>query len=181
MDRALVKKSACIVILIASILSLPRLSLAQPLDAVTSFIRTPPELSAWLSREFRYEMEIPDYWQQAEETLDTRKGDCEDFAIFSQAVLRRLGIRSDIVIIKFKGLNLSHAISIFKNGEFYSFFSNQKLVQTKGRSVTEAIQERYPDWDKIIFTNVQKQTLKVILRNKVVEPQEGLITAYQSK
>jgi len=149
-------------LILSIFLSLSAPSYAQTIAEVANFVHTPFELTNWLSHNFAYEMELPDHWQGAKETLELKKGDCEDFAILNQAVLGQLGIASEIVIVKFKGLNLSHAICIFKNGEFYSYFSNKELVQTKARSIKEAIEKEYPDWEKLIFTNAKKENLKIV-------------------
>lgn len=145
----------------------PAFCFSQSLETASSFIHQPQELAIWLSQGFKYEGEMPDYWQTAQETLNLRKGDCEDFAILSQAVLARLGINSSILIIKFKDLKQSHAICVWKDEQsFYNIISNRKLMQTKARTIKAAVQEKYPDWQSIIFTNPKKQYIKVVRREK---------------
>ncbi|MDI6759020.1 MAG: transglutaminase-like domain-containing protein [Candidatus Omnitrophota bacterium] len=151
---------------ILCLLSLPSLCLSQNIEGVTSFIHNPAQLSKWLSKEFRYELEFPDYWQPAQETLNSKKGDCEDFAILTQEILKGLGIKSDIIIVVLKDLKQSHALCMFKDGESYSYFSNQNLIQTNAGTIKEAIQEEHPDWDSIVFTNAKKQYVKIIRREK---------------
>mgnify|MGYP001605926310 CR=1 FL=1 len=154
------------IILIFCLLSLPVSCFAQSLAGVTSSVHNPAQLSKWLSNNFRYELEFPDHWQPAQETLDLKKGDCEDFAILAQNILKELGIESFIVIVNLKDFKQSHAICVFKDDKYYSFFSNQILVQTGAASIEGAVQEGYPDWASIIFTNSKKQSVKIVSRKK---------------
>ncbi len=136
-------------------------SFAQVVEAIPSYVTTPAQLSQWFTAEFKYETEMPDYWQSAEETVDLKKGDCEDFAILAQVALEQSNIPSQIVVINFKGLpNQAHAVCIFKTGDFYSFISNQQLIQTNASTISAAMQEQYPDWEQITFTNAKKENLK---------------------
>jgi len=145
-------------------LLIPLSCFAQNLEEVLLFIHTPQQLSNWLLNEFEYVGEIPDYWQKPKETLNLRKGDCEDFAILSQEVLAHLGMESEILIIKFKNLRRGHAICIYKDEGFYSFISNQKLIRTKANSIEGIIEGVYSDWERIIFTNSKREYTKVIRR-----------------
>jgi len=117
------------------------------LEEVISFIHTPSQLSGWLIKEFNYRGEFPDYWQSAQQTLELKGGDCEDFAILSHAILTELGIENNIVLVKFRDLRQFHALCIFKDKGAYSFISNQKLIRTKATSIEQAIEKIYPDWE----------------------------------
>lgn len=154
-------------ILMIIFLLTPTFCFAQGLENISGAIQTPQELGVWLANEFRYQGEIPDYWQSAEETLNLKTGDCEDFAILAQSVLKNLGIDSDIVIIKFRGLKECHAVCMFKINGFYNFISNQKLIQTKQTSIREAVQEKYPDWQRIS---------KVVIRGRANADKKALCT-----
>lgn len=160
------KKLTLVLGFILSLLLIPQFCLAQGVNNLPSFISSPQQLSQWFLKEFKYVGEMPDYWQSAEETMNLRQGDCEDFAILAQAILGRLGINSQIAIVKFKGLNQSHAICIWQENGFYNFISNQTLIQTKAGSVKEAIEEKYPDWEQITFTSPKGEHLKVVKRDK---------------
>ncbi len=138
---------------------------SQTMQSAANHIKSAQDLSIWFGNEFRYETEMPDRWQTAEETLKLKTGDCEDFAILSKEILGRKGISGDILVVKFKGVNQSHAIFIFKDGEFFSFISNQKLVQTKSKTLIGAIQDQFPDWEKVTFTSSKKEVVKIVLRN----------------
>lgn len=62
--------------------------------------------------EIKYEMKIGDKLQTPKETMQLKTGDCEDFAVLTNYLLKQIGIKSEIVIIKFKRLNIEHAICI---------------------------------------------------------------------
>ncbi|MEW6101402.1 MAG: transglutaminase-like domain-containing protein [Candidatus Omnitrophota bacterium] len=132
------------------------------LEEASAIIRSPQELSQWYLKDFKYIREMPDRWQPAEETLRLRQGDCEDYAILSHEILKRMGIRSQIIIIKFNNIRPSHIICAWKEGRYYNFFTNQHFVQTQSESLVELIEELYPDWRQLIFTNAQKQSLAVL-------------------
>ncbi len=138
---------------------------AYDLSGVPSSITTPQELARWLSTEFKYSFEIVDEWQTAQKTIDTCKGDCEDFAILSVEILDHLGIHGDIIIVKFRDLNMGHAICVWKEKDgTYSFISNRKMFRSGKNNIAEAIEKFYPDWESIIFTNENKQSLKIVKR-----------------
>ena len=104
----LVKNVVLIVAAMAYLLVFP--ALAQELSGVPSSIHTPEQLVKWFSSEFEYQMKMPDKPQSLNETLTLKTGDCDDFATLAAAVLERSGIRSEVLIIKYKGLNIMHAI-----------------------------------------------------------------------
>jgi len=138
---------------------------ASDLSGVPSNVTTPQELARWLSTEFKYSFEIADEWQAPQKTIDTYQGDCEDFAILAVEVLDHLGIPGDIIIVKFRDLNMGHAICVWKEKDgTYSFISNRKMFRSGKNNIAEAIEKFYPDWENIIFTNENKQTLQIVKR-----------------
>jgi hypothetical protein len=162
----LTKKFVRIILLGVLFVSLFRgVSFAQPvnLDAVTAFIHTPEALSSWLTKNFRYEFGINDNWQTAEETLRLRTGDCEDFATLASVVLKKLGVQPEIAIVKYEGLNLRHAICIWKETDgTYSFISNQELHRTGESTVGAAIAKVYPDWQNLTYLDLNNHPIKIV-------------------
>ena len=114
-------------------------------------IHTPEDLSQWLSSNFRYVMEIPDHWQNAGETLNLRTGDCEDFAVLSKALLDRIGIASEIVIVEFRGLQVTHAMCAWQDAHCVNLMSNGRLRKVEAGSIKNAIKKIYPDCKSIRF------------------------------
>ncbi|NQT32889.1 MAG: hypothetical protein HQ594_04375 [Candidatus Omnitrophica bacterium] len=108
--------------------------------------------------EFSYVWEIPDSWQSPQETINKKAGDCEDFAALASAYLGSIGIPNDLIILEFKDLDISHAVCAWKNEKNrYNFISNQTLVRTGKKDILEAVEEYYPDCEKIVFSDLEKK------------------------
>lgn len=158
-------KKAIITILILIMVLAPNICFSQNLDESISSINTPQDLVNWFSKEFSYKWEIIDNWKTPQETINSKEGDCEDFAILASVALSRMGIANDILVIKFKDLNLAHCICIWKGKDgTYKFISNRKLQNTGKYKIKEAIEKFYPDWERITFTDYEKKYAKVIQR-----------------
>ncbi|MBN1526269.1 MAG: hypothetical protein JW919_01610 [Candidatus Omnitrophica bacterium] len=132
--------------------------LAQDMGGVPSSVRTPEQIAEWFTSEFQYRIKIPDRPQSASETLRLKSGDCDDLATLASLVLSDLGIDSNVVIIKFQGLNIRHAICIWKDKDgTYSFLSNKELQRTGQRDIRGAIRKFYPDMESIAFLDAGKE------------------------
>ncbi len=120
-------------------------------NEATSFIRSPASLVSWLSCNFRYELKLTDDWQTPQETFAAKKGDCDDFALLAQSILGRSGISSEVVVIKFRGLSVFHAVCVFREADgTVSFISNTELYRSGKRTTQEALKKFYPDLESII-------------------------------
>jgi hypothetical protein len=112
-------------------------------------IKTPQDLGNWLEANFTYQAEKGEYWKTPEETVRDKGGDCEDFAILADYILKDLNYKSKIIIItgiidnKFSG----HAICVFKNQSgLWEHFSNTDYVNFSFSTVEELINFFYPQW-----------------------------------
>ena len=134
-------------------------------NGAPSSLQSPKDISDWLSKEFSYRFELPDRWQDPTETISLKTGDCEDFAILSSELLGRIGISSDIVIVKFRDLNISHAICIWKNPNgSYDFISDRRLHRSGRERIEDAVERYYPDWEKLIFVDRNKKLKRTLCR-----------------
>jgi hypothetical protein len=107
-------------------------------------------------------MKMPDRPQAPEETVGLGTGDCDDFAALAVAILVKNGINSDVVIIKYRGLNVLHAVCMYRETDgTYSFISNMELHRTHQRDVAGAITKFYPDWDKIMVANKRTENVPI--------------------
>jgi len=114
-------------------------------------VRTPEELTGWLSSEFLYTLRLPDEPQAIEDTLRSRSGDCDDFALLASKALTRMGISNKILVLKFRDLKIKHAVCAFKDkNDLYSFISTRELFRTRETTVQAAIKKIYPDCEKVI-------------------------------
>ena len=115
------------------------------------YLKTPEDVARWLSDEFEYVMTIPDKPQPVEETLRIRTGDCDDFAMVASAALSRLGIVNEVVVIRFEGLRIGHAICAWKTAEgTYDFISTKNIYHTRQRSIIALVEAYYPGWKEIV-------------------------------
>lgn len=142
----------------------PSICFGQNIAIQASVINSPVKLAQWFNQEFTYETEMPDYWQSASETIDRKKGDCEDFAILAQSMLKKMGVKSEIAIVKFEGISQEHAICLFKKGNYYSFISNQQLIETGATTIRDAMNEQYPDWESVTFAKANKSLTKTLMK-----------------
>jgi hypothetical protein len=136
---------------------------AQDLGSVPGSIRTPEQIVSWFNSEFEYRMKMPDRPQSPAETMELRSGDCDDFASLAKMILEGQGIKSDVVIIKYRGLNIMHAICMYKesNGT-YSFISNKELQRTGEADMTHAVAKFYPDMEKIMVANADRSYMETV-------------------
>lgn len=118
---------------------------ADSLDDLVSKIHSPEELEEFYANEFGYAFKVPGGPQSPEETLSTREGNCEDLARLNQAILKKVGIESEVVYIKFKGLKVGHVICAWKEDGLYNYFSNGELVKTGDSSLQNILDDRYSD------------------------------------
>jgi len=133
---------------------------------IPASVTTPTEFVSWLKDGFYYHLEANDDWQSPEETIRSKSGDCEDYALLASAFLSNIGYTENyVIIVKFSGLYTRHAICVFreKNGS-YSFISNKKMFRTGQKSVRSAISKYYPDWEEITFSTHSKKYFKTIHR-----------------
>ena len=142
-------------------------AMATSVAELSGVAKNPVQLSTWMTQNLKYVLEMPHERQTAQATLDLERGQCEDFAILAQAVLKRMGIQSQVIIIKYKGINIMHAVAIYKEAAgTYSFFSNQELVRTKATSIEGAIGKMYPDWERLFNADASGQYQNVALKIK---------------
>ena len=142
------------------------IAFSKELENIPMSIQNPQTFATWLEEDFHYRLELPDKWQTPQETIDSKAGDCEDFALLASAFLNQMGIPNDVVILKFAGLNVSHAICLWKDGTgSYNFISDRKLQLTGEPDIKKAIGKFYPDCKKIIFSDSSKRFRKELVRN----------------
>jgi hypothetical protein len=109
-------------------------------------IRSPEDLTLWLSKNFTYEMKFPDAPQSVDDMLKFKVGDCDDFARLSSCILSNMNLSNRVIVISFKGLPIKHCICAFRDEEGrYSFMSNKELIRTEEKNLEDALLKIYPD------------------------------------
>ena len=119
---------------------------SQGMEDAMQGIRSPEDIARFFSQEFTYMMTLPDRAHSPEETIESMSGDCEDFAILASAMLTRMGVENQVLVIRFSGMKIAHAICIWKDRSgYYNFISNRELQRTGQRTVDGAVKKFYPD------------------------------------
>ena len=86
-----------------------------------------------------------EYWQTPEEMLLRRKGDCEDYAILTQALLERLGFEA-FVFSLYGERGYAHTVTVFKEKGHHHVINQDRLIRLKARTLEEVASWMYPDW-----------------------------------
>ena len=150
-------------------------SFSQEMEAIPSFVQKPEDIAKWFASEFEGQLKIPDEPQNPGQTLNLRAGDCDDFATLASKILSQLGIINFVIIIKFKGLEIRHAICVWKNQEeTYDFISGRNAHYVKQGNIIKLIEKHYPDWELITFVDRDRKPLESIKRYKHIKRSYGV-------
>jgi hypothetical protein len=152
-------------LLISSLFTPPCFSYTYYLTGIPYSINTPDALAKWFSAEFEYRYEMVQELNGPQETIDSKGGDCEEFAILASIILWDMGIDNDILVISFKGLGMAHAMCVWRdtNGA-YCFISNRQLVNTGEKELERAIEKYFPDWTKTEIVDDKMRSMRKIRR-----------------
>ncbi len=145
-------KTIFVSIFLAQLLLCPTPCYSESVNSLYASIRTPEELAAWLSSNLTYEFIFGGKRPQTlQEFLNSKRGNCEDFANLASEILTRNGINNEVIVLGFSGLPFLHAICIWKDKDgTYSFISNEKLYKTDETSLKGAVAKSFPDYTKIL-------------------------------
>jgi len=160
----------------AQVQNLMLLKLSPMLEKIDS----PKELSKFMSKNFKFVEDADnfgkiDYWQSPEEMLANKKGDCEDFALFTHAVLTELGYESQVVSIYGKN-GYAHTIAVYEDEKGYRVFNDGKLEKYSGATIEEALTKVNRDWQWAAFTERKNERgqMKEIFYNPASQPQSKI-------
>lgn len=99
-------------------------------------IETLEQYAEWLKNNILYHPDGKiDSWAPALETLSTGKGDCEDFALLTSAVVRVMGYQPKVLI--FARGKQWHAVCVFNQNGRYVWFDNNALKTTDAQTLDE--------------------------------------------
>jgi predicted transglutaminase-like cysteine proteinase len=107
---------------------------------------------------------VADHWSDPFETLLSRRGDCEDYAILKYAALLEAGISRDdvrIVILKNFFPNEDHAAVATRVDGRWLILDNRSLTLVRDRDVTRAIPEFMLDHNGVKRFNWKSQNRRV--------------------
>ncbi len=123
----------------------------NPVEALARLVRTPEQLSRFLRENilFRDDLRqfgLVDYWQDPEELLARRQGDCEDYALLAQAVLNRLGVNA-FVLSLYGQAGYAHSVCVFMEEGRYNVLNQDRVVRYRVRSLEELATRLYSRWE----------------------------------
>jgi hypothetical protein len=141
------------------------------LSPVLEGIDSPKNLSKFMRKNFKFVEDRDnfgkvDYWQSPEQMLQLKKGDCEDFALFADAILKELGFESEVISIY--GTNqYAHTVAAFKQDGKWRIFNDGKLYKYDTDTLEESVSKVYAEWTWAAFTEKKKSRgwLKKIFYN----------------
>ncbi len=92
-------------------------------------IRSLEDYAGWLKQNIHYTTdETQDHWATPEETLNIKKGDCEDYTFLNAEVLQVLGYQPRFLAVRKN--HRAHAICAFQADGYYFWFDNAELRKT---------------------------------------------------
>ncbi len=105
-----------------------------------STVNSPKTLGTWLYDNFTYELEEEEHWKSPKEMVKDKSGDCEDFAILAQYVLKKLGYKAYLIVVEYYYEDEMHAICVFRHEDgTYSYYSNEYYEPRRYKSVRELL------------------------------------------
>ena len=134
-------------------LGMPAVKLPTPslLDQLASTYTTPNAVATLLRDEFTFKRDEElfgetDHWQSPEEFLKRKAGDCEDYALLAQAILRLNGIEAYVVSL-FGREGYAHTVCVFKDERGrYNLIDVDKIRYPKTTSLEALASWLYPAW-----------------------------------
>lgn len=133
-----------ILVFIIVFLFFPAALKAETVDDVAKRMKSPADIEKFYKENgFKGEYKIPDYLKSPQETLDSKYGDCKDLATLTQAILKDMGIQSEVVHIKFAGTRFGHAVCVWKDGNHYHYFDGTKFIKTEYATIDDVINNAY--------------------------------------
>lgn len=124
------------------------------------------DYAKWLEDNIRYQHDGKiDTWASAEETLQRKIGDCEDYVLLNISVLEVLGYRPHFIALVRNGRR-THAICTFEHNGHILWFDNAKLKKTSMTSLNQLakkIGEQY-NYSTLLEFNRQTKNWNVLYK-----------------
>lgn len=127
---------------------------AQPtrqISQLANSYKTPQAIAAFLRTEFTFKRDEElfgetDHWQTPQEFAMRRVGDCEDYALLAQALLRAQGIQADVFSLLGED-GYAHTVSVFVDTDGrYAVINQGRLQRYRAQSLEEVATALNPFW-----------------------------------
>ncbi|MDO8730733.1 MAG: transglutaminase-like cysteine peptidase [Candidatus Omnitrophota bacterium] len=123
----------------------------SPLETVAQSTSTPEQLARFLNARLIFQEDLAlfgqtDYWQTPEEVLVRGRGDCEDYALLANDLLKRQGKKS-FVFSLYGPRGYAHTVCVFVEGGRFNLMNQDRLIRTQAASLEELADELCRDWE----------------------------------
>lgn len=139
-------------------------SFIQPslsINTISQNLSTPDAIAKFLWRNFQFQEDQEqfgkeEYWQTPEEFLANKKGDCEDFALLSKALLNKIGKKAFLVNVY--GHKFAHTVTVYEEDGVYNVIDGSKVKRFEAKSLEEVMTKIYPHWNEAAIVGMSKKT-----------------------
>jgi hypothetical protein len=112
-------------------------------------LKSPEDIAYFLWRNFNFETDQrqfgqEEYWQSPRQFLATRKGDCEDFALFAKTILEAQG--KSPLLLNIYGARFAHTVCLLKENNHYTVIDGTHIERYKTANLKEVLTDLYPFW-----------------------------------
>ncbi len=120
------------------------------IDSVAGELSSPEQIARFIFRNFMVETDQAhfgkeEFWQSPAQLLASRRGDCEDFALFASEVLKANGISAFLVNIY--GKKFAHTVCVFKENGRYHVIDGDQVKRYDAESLDALFSLIYPHWE----------------------------------
>lgn len=124
----------------------------SPIEQAVSHLKTPEDIARYAWKNFRFERDQrhfgkEEYWQSPEEFIRNKAGDCEDFALFTQTLLKRNG--HPAFLLNVYGGRFAHTVVVFKRDGKYHAVDGASVIRKGFDRLEDLARYVYPFWDKM--------------------------------
>lgn len=135
-------------------------------NTLASYLKNPQDVALYMWRHFDFERDQQqfgqeDYWQSADEILQSKKGDCEDFAVFAHEILKRNG--QSAFIMNLYGAK-PHSICVFKSNGLYGAVDGGNYIAAEFKDINSLLNYMDPFWKKAAITELNQNHRGRILK-----------------
>ena len=126
------------------------------LNEVAAIYTNPQALERFMKTSMTYAtdqvlFQEADHWQSPEEFLTRRSGDCEDFALFVEAVMQKQG-RQAYVLSLYGNSDYAHTVGVFYEKGGYNVFDEKGITYYKAKSFEQLATLIHPGWTNAALT-----------------------------
>jgi len=131
------------------------------LEELAAQLTTPELLEKYMTSRFTYVTDQAlfgkdEYWQTPREMAARCEGDCEDYALFAQAILKANGYNAFLVSVYWhRG---AHTVTVFDNKGKWGIFNLARLVYTNAVTMKDLANFIVGDWSSVALTRQEGAT-----------------------